>query len=700
MFRTYCVRLDMYRSDPRKLRYINNFAHPIHGWKRGALAKARRRVPIDLQQRRQTKTTVRTIITISPDAVSHASLRFFWLCAIYICAIDANHINETMALPEELDEYSTIDFKCKDFIPELKSLSTNICKTEHQTYPFISSRNFIKQKLTSEQPSSIQQVSLTIALIDPEVLAATGKDLFDMIYHLCSTIADPCSARPPCLVLSCAPIAKDIVRTALELMWSKKYLHVTLVDLSELALVKSSFYVVYHYVPFTDTLVSSNRLESSRKLFPIEPNNFHGYPLRSQCYENLPFVMLGPAGDGDESSISDRLYGTDVYLARSLARTLNFSLVIANYSSRFNETLKHVFADDLVRGELDFYINLYVIKGRLEANVSMCQALFFFGGDHLTIKQKAHYELEVSWNVAVACLAFVAAISIVVQFARLAGYRRSIWTIYNVATQSSSSSPRDASTGEKLLWLSAVVLSSCFNLTLLDQLFNVVTSKPKFYDLARLADVLESGLKLIVDEGIEQKLLGYRDQLDDTLERILARARVVKLTKRHQACFLALHDDTVNACVFRYYFANWLKLGFARLGRTDLALSYVEEPLQPVRTAMILGKNSPFLAAFDLATLRIVEAGLIQHYYDKATRTWLELLPVARRRDFSSYSEVAAQKNRVLDKVQSKLSIFRILSIAYFMSGCLLIIEILWTYCMKEIMFDLIQGPRVDSLEQ
>ncbi|KAL7301387.1 hypothetical protein TKK_0005833 [Trichogramma kaykai] len=521
-----------------------------------------------------------------------------------------------------------------------------------------------------------------------------------MIYHLCSTIADPCSARPPCLVLSCAPIAKDIVRTALELMWSKKYLHVTLVDLSELALVKSSFYVVYHYVPFTDTLVSSNRLESSRKLFPIEPNNFHGYPLRSQCYENLPFVMLGPAGDGDESSISDRLYGTDVYLARSLARTLNFSLVIANYSSRFNETLKHVFADDLVRGELDFYINLYVIKGRLEANVSMCQALFFFGGDHLTIKQKAHYELEVSWNVAVACLAFVAAISIVVQFARLAGYRRSIWTIYNVATQSSSSSPRDASTGEKLLWLSAVVLSSCFNLTLLDQLFNVVTSKPKFYDLARLADVLESGLKLIVDEGIEQKLLGYRDQLDDTLERILARARVVKLTKRHQACFLALHDDTVNACVFRYYFANWLKLGFARLGRTDLALSYVEEPLQPVRTAMILGKNSPFLAAFDLATLRIVEAGLIQHYYDKATRTWLELLPVARRRDFSSYSEVAAQKNRVLDKVQSKLSIFRILSIAYFMSGCLLIIEILWTYCMKEIMFDLIQGPRVDSLEQ
>ncbi|CAB0031722.1 unnamed protein product [Trichogramma brassicae] len=674
MFRTYCVLLDMYRSDPRSLFVFGNAAHS-----RLALAKARRRAPIDLHQRRQTKTTVRTIIKISPDAVSHASLWFFWLCTIYVYA--ANHINGTIALPEELDENSTIDFKCKDFIPELKSLSTEICKTD-------------------EQLSSIQQVSLTIALIDPEVLAATGKDLFEIIYHLCSTIANPRSAHPACLVLSCAPIAKDIVRTALELMWSKKYLHVTLVDLSkELAMAKSSVYVVYHYAPFTDTLVSSSRLESSRELFPIELNNFHGYPLRTQCYENLPFVMLGPPGNGDESSISDRLYGTDIYLARSLARTLNFSLVIANYSSRFNETLKHVFADDLVRGEIDFYINLYVIKGRLEADVRMGQSLFFFGGDHLTIKQKAHYELEVSWNVAVACLAFVAAISVVVQFARLAGYSRSIWTIYNVATQSSSSSPRDASTSEKLLWLSTVVVSSCFSLTLLDQLFNVVTSKPKFYDFARLADVLESGLKLIVDEGIEQKLLGYRDQLDDTLERILARAKVVELTKHHQACFLALHDDTVNACVFRYYFANWLKLGFARLGRTDLALSYVEEPLRPVRTAMILGKNSPFLAAFDLATLRVVEAGLIQHYYDKATRTWLELLPEARRKDFSSYNKVAAQKNRVLDKVQSKLSIFRILSIAYSLSGCLLIIEILWTYCMKKIMFDLIQGPRVDSLE-
>ncbi|XP_023313910.1 uncharacterized protein LOC106649039 [Trichogramma pretiosum] len=49
-----------------------------------------------------------------------------------ICESLANHMNETMGLPEQLDEKILIDVECKHVKPELSSLSKRICKIEHQ----------------------------------------------------------------------------------------------------------------------------------------------------------------------------------------------------------------------------------------------------------------------------------------------------------------------------------------------------------------------------------------------------------------------------------------------------------------------------------------------------------------------------------------------------------------------------------------
>ncbi|XP_014229950.1 zinc finger protein 182-like [Trichogramma pretiosum] len=47
--------------------------------------------------------------------------------------LSANHINEIMELQEKLDEKIFIDFECKNVKPELKSLSTTVCKSEYQS---------------------------------------------------------------------------------------------------------------------------------------------------------------------------------------------------------------------------------------------------------------------------------------------------------------------------------------------------------------------------------------------------------------------------------------------------------------------------------------------------------------------------------------------------------------------------------------
>ncbi|KAL7304373.1 hypothetical protein TKK_0003172 [Trichogramma kaykai] len=44
-----------------------------------------------------------------------------------------SNVNEATALHENLGDETFIEYECKDFKPELKSLSTSICKTEHQS---------------------------------------------------------------------------------------------------------------------------------------------------------------------------------------------------------------------------------------------------------------------------------------------------------------------------------------------------------------------------------------------------------------------------------------------------------------------------------------------------------------------------------------------------------------------------------------
>ncbi|KAL7299656.1 hypothetical protein TKK_0007416 [Trichogramma kaykai] len=54
-----------------------------------------------------------------------------------ICESLANHMNEAMGLPEQLDEKILIDVECKHVKPEMSSLSKSICKIEHQNSQFI-----------------------------------------------------------------------------------------------------------------------------------------------------------------------------------------------------------------------------------------------------------------------------------------------------------------------------------------------------------------------------------------------------------------------------------------------------------------------------------------------------------------------------------------------------------------------------------
>ncbi|XP_014229651.1 gastrula zinc finger protein XlCGF8.2DB-like [Trichogramma pretiosum] len=49
----------------------------------------------------------------------------------------ADPVNEAMGSHKKLHEKIFVDFECKDVKPELKSLSTTICKTEDQSYPSI-----------------------------------------------------------------------------------------------------------------------------------------------------------------------------------------------------------------------------------------------------------------------------------------------------------------------------------------------------------------------------------------------------------------------------------------------------------------------------------------------------------------------------------------------------------------------------------
>ncbi|XP_014226591.1 zinc finger protein OZF-like [Trichogramma pretiosum] len=51
--------------------------------------------------------------------------------------LSGNHIKETIAVQEELDEKILTEFECRNVNPELKSLSTTMCKSENQSCPSI-----------------------------------------------------------------------------------------------------------------------------------------------------------------------------------------------------------------------------------------------------------------------------------------------------------------------------------------------------------------------------------------------------------------------------------------------------------------------------------------------------------------------------------------------------------------------------------
>ncbi|KAL7300980.1 hypothetical protein TKK_0006257 [Trichogramma kaykai] len=61
------------------------------------------------------------------------------------------HMKEVMMVQEKADEKIFIDFECKDLKPELKCLSTNICKTEYQScLPIVKMENQIQDNYVNE----------------------------------------------------------------------------------------------------------------------------------------------------------------------------------------------------------------------------------------------------------------------------------------------------------------------------------------------------------------------------------------------------------------------------------------------------------------------------------------------------------------------------------------------------------------------
>uniref|UniRef100_A0ABD2WTZ7 C2H2-type domain-containing protein n=1 Tax=Trichogramma kaykai TaxID=54128 RepID=A0ABD2WTZ7_9HYME len=67
-----------------------------------------------------------------------------------------SNVNEATALHENLGDETFIEYECKDFKPELKSLSTSICKTEHQScVPAVKTGNQAQTSSLGEKSSTI-----------------------------------------------------------------------------------------------------------------------------------------------------------------------------------------------------------------------------------------------------------------------------------------------------------------------------------------------------------------------------------------------------------------------------------------------------------------------------------------------------------------------------------------------------------------
>ncbi|XP_023313936.1 zinc finger protein 90-like [Trichogramma pretiosum] len=69
----------------------------------------------------------------------------------------ATHMHEVMALQKNLDEKIFIVVECKDFKPELPFPSTNICKTEDQSYP---SEVKVKKEIENNLPNDKEVIIL------------------------------------------------------------------------------------------------------------------------------------------------------------------------------------------------------------------------------------------------------------------------------------------------------------------------------------------------------------------------------------------------------------------------------------------------------------------------------------------------------------------------------------------------------------
>ncbi|OXU18859.1 hypothetical protein TSAR_008172 [Trichomalopsis sarcophagae] len=434
----------------------------------------------------------------------------------------------------------------------------------------------------------------------------------------------------------------------LKFSWNKQFLYVTIIEihvkitaaLRPSSRIKESDVKVHEYNPFKD-VYTSTPFSTEMQLFTNKLLNLHGYQLKTGFIQEIPLVM----SKENSPNLVDGIYGMDSGFSKTLATAMNFSMIREREDRR---TLKSIF--------------------------------MYPYGNNLIVKQRGYYKLQMSSHILSIAI-IVTTIVVLSALIFVLPFDRKTWTSCNLVMIllgiTTSRNPHKLS--EKIFFLCLAFVSLTLSVQLWNDLLKVFLTRMSFREMKTLADAVEAD----VVPALTSEFTSLYFPEDKVLTKLVNKSKTIEAVEDTFGCVLDLlnKNEKVNACDVNYILGKLMADSYSNKDKKWI-ITFLEEPLTPCWTAMLLADSSPYLERFNGILRRILESGLVEYWHDRhrALHHFRSAYGDFFKKELEKYEQ--SEKYKISDQKKSKLSrhLIFLLIFGQFVSCVVLIVEIAWWY--------------------
>lgn len=466
--------------------------------------------------------------------------------------------------------------------------------------------------------------------------------------------------------------------------WKHKFLYITIIEVLEQQRYENHFFshnnysrlIVHQYNPFNNSYYSEP-FSRTTELFPDKLSDFYGQILNTGMNDQA--FSSAVKHNFSRNNILDATSGIDVEIAKTLAKTLNFSInmrVIISDKKYFkfpNENVTHFdISSGLKNGTLDFWLTLVRWVGCIRNDVH-CSTnlgiLLYPNVISLLTKQYGTYRIHMPVHVFLGAFitSFITIACIIISISKLK-FDMKVWTLPNIMAiligNAITSEPQKVS--ERIFFLCLMCIYILFSVNFIDILMDLYLYQKSYLELTSLDNVIDAGTVIYLTNETKRKLC---QQSSSILRRFCQNANPYEYIGQNCVdTLLADKSRSVKGCDIRDVAGMEIQKIVA--GDKERLISLVKEPLLEGWDTMMHATRSPYVEKFDDILRRLFESGLIILWTQENVRDYL----LSSDKDWRSNS---AGQN--LETHDATPQIIFILTIGYLFSFLILISEIAWS---------------------